>query len=87
LPRYIRSRVDGATLDFASIAQMTQKLAAMSHEQRAAEPCIGGERADLALAGCAMLEAICALWPVGRLVVADRGIREGILLSLVPAPG
>jgi exopolyphosphatase/guanosine-5'-triphosphate,3'-diphosphate pyrophosphatase len=86
LPRYIRARVDGAMLDFASIAQMTQKLAAMSHEQRASEPCIGSERADLALAGCAMLEAICAQWPVSRLVVADRGIREGILLSLVGAP-
>jgi exopolyphosphatase/guanosine-5'-triphosphate,3'-diphosphate pyrophosphatase len=87
LPRYIRSRVDGAMLDFASIARMTQKLVAMNHEERAAQPCIGAERADLALGGCAMLEAICALWPVGRLAVADRGIREGILMSLVGEAG
>ena len=55
------------------------------HDERASNPCIGAERADLVLAGCAILEAICRLWPVGRLRVADRGIREGILLE--PRPG
>jgi exopolyphosphatase/guanosine-5'-triphosphate,3'-diphosphate pyrophosphatase len=47
-----------------------------------AHPCIGAERADLVLAGCAILEAICTLWPVGRVRVADRGLREGILHGL-----
>ena len=55
---------------------------AHSYAERAAHPCIGAERADLVLAGCAILEAICRLWPVGRLRVADRGIREGILARL-----
>ena len=55
----------------------------MDWEERAAIPCIGRERADLVLAGCAILEAICRLWPVGRLRVADRGVREGILLDLM----
>jgi exopolyphosphatase/guanosine-5'-triphosphate,3'-diphosphate pyrophosphatase len=52
---------------------------------RANHPCIGVERADLVLAGCAILEAICRLYPVGRLRVADRGLREGILLGLMQA--
>ncbi|MDE2229770.1 MAG: Ppx/GppA family phosphatase [Alphaproteobacteria bacterium] len=87
LPRYIRARVDGTALDFASIARVTHRLASMAYAERAAHPCIGHERADLVLAGCAILEAICTLWPVGRLAVADRGIREGILMSLVGAGG
>lgn len=85
LPRYVRARVDGTALDFASIARVTGQLASMAYAERAAHPCIGHERADLVLAGCAILEAICSLWPVGQLAVADRGIREGILISLVGA--
>jgi exopolyphosphatase/guanosine-5'-triphosphate,3'-diphosphate pyrophosphatase len=81
LPRYDRAKVDGTRLDFAALATASRRLAALSWEERAAHPCIGEERADLVLAGCAILDAICLLWPVGRLVVADRGIREGILLS------
>ncbi|HEY7645878.1 MAG TPA: Ppx/GppA family phosphatase, partial [Hyphomicrobiales bacterium] len=54
-----------------------------SYEGRAQQPCIGPERADLVLAGCAILEAIMQLWPCKRLRVADRGLREGILTSLM----
>ncbi|HIJ62122.1 MAG TPA: hypothetical protein HPQ04_05460, partial [Rhodospirillaceae bacterium] len=54
---------------------------------RAAHPCIGHERADLVVAGCAILDAICRLWPVGALSVADRGVREGMLLSMMRADG
>jgi exopolyphosphatase / guanosine-5'-triphosphate,3'-diphosphate pyrophosphatase len=85
LPRYIRARVDGTALDFAAIARVTRQLVAMAYADRAAHPCIGQDRADLVLAGCAILEAICSLWPIGRLAVADRGIREGILMNLVGA--
>ena len=81
LPRYDRAKVDGSMLEFAAIDRASRRLAALSWEERAAHPCIGEERADLVLAGCAILEAICRLWPVGRLVVADRGVREGILLG------
>lgn len=87
LPRYIRARVDGTALDFASIARVTHRIVSMAYVDRAAHPCIGQERADLVLAGCAILEAICALWPIGQLAVADRGIREGILMNLVAASG
>jgi exopolyphosphatase / guanosine-5'-triphosphate,3'-diphosphate pyrophosphatase len=85
LPRYNRATVDGSELSFESVRAVTQRLRAMTYGARAAEACIGTERADLVLAGCAILEAICQLWPVGRLRVADRGIREGILLRLLGA--
>ncbi len=85
LPRYDRSRVDGSYLDFATIDRVSSDLAAMAWDERAAIPCIGRERADLVVAGCAILAAICRLWPVGRLRVADRGVREGILFGLLNA--
>ncbi len=83
LPRYNRALVDGTFLNFDCVRLVSHRLLAMGYDERAAHPCVGGERADLVLAGCAILEAICRLWPVGRLRVADRGIREGILLGLL----
>ncbi len=83
LPRYNRNVVDGSTLLFADIRAVSQRLAAADFAERAAHPCIGTERADLVVAGCAILEAICRLWPVQRLRVADRGVREGILFDLL----
>ncbi|MBI5164992.1 MAG: Ppx/GppA family phosphatase [Magnetospirillum sp.] len=85
LGRYERSQVDGADLAFADIAAVTRKLSAMSALERAQHPCIGPDRADLVIAGCAIIEAMCRLWPLGSLRVADRGVREGVLLSLMKA--
>ena len=62
-------------------------IAEMSYEERSALPCIGTERADLVVAGCAILEAILEIWPAKNLGVADRGIREGILRSLMARDG
>jgi exopolyphosphatase/guanosine-5'-triphosphate,3'-diphosphate pyrophosphatase len=86
LPRYDRGQVDGAHLDFDTLDAVIARIAAMSYAERAAHPCIGRERADLVISGCAILEAICRTWPVGRLRVADRGLREGILLNLMAGP-
>ncbi|MGC2856105.1 Ppx/GppA phosphatase family protein [Novispirillum sp. DQ9] len=83
LPRYDRAAVDGLVIDFAAVHSLSRGLAAMSHRQRADSPCIGPQRADLVLAGCAILEAICETWPMGSLRVADRGLREGMLLDLM----
>jgi exopolyphosphatase/guanosine-5'-triphosphate,3'-diphosphate pyrophosphatase len=87
LPRYDRAQVDGAVLDFETVSRVTARIAAMSYEERAAQPSIGRERADLVIAGCAILDAICRTWPVGRLRVADRGLREGILFNLMRRGG
>lgn len=83
LPRYIRDRVDGVFLDVAETLAIGRRLAAQDFDERAAHPCIGRERADLVVAGCAILEAICRQWPVARMRVADRGVREGILFGLI----
>jgi len=87
LPRYDRSAVDGCWLNGHDMGSVTQELLMMSHQQRAASPCIGEQRADLVMAGCAIFEEIRAIWPTDRIRVADRGLREGILASLMKEDG
>lgn len=83
LPRYDRNRVDGCWLQVSEVQAVTYNLLNKTYEQRVAEPCIGQDRADLVLAGCAILEAVLRAWPCERLRVADRGLREGILSTLM----
>jgi exopolyphosphatase / guanosine-5'-triphosphate,3'-diphosphate pyrophosphatase len=83
LSEYHRAKVDGCWLSADNVRQVTRRIAAMDYRQRAAEPCIGTERADLILAGCAIMEAMLRVWPVKSLRVADRGLREGILATLI----
>eukprot|EP00435_Cladocopium_sp_Y103_P076840 s1_g579.t1 len=85
LKRYDRARVDGAWVGLDDVSKVTETLLGMSLAERAAHACVGHERADLVLAGCAILEAIARSWPTDRLRVADRGLREGILFSLMEA--
>jgi exopolyphosphatase / guanosine-5'-triphosphate,3'-diphosphate pyrophosphatase len=87
LPRYDRRRVDGCWLTDDEISRVVAELMAMSFEQRAANPCIGAERADLVLAGCAILDAIRRKFPCKRLRVADRGLREGMLVEMMREDG
>ena len=87
LPAYDRRAVDGLIVPATSMRGISAKLSGMTMAERATLPCIGGERADLVVAGCAILEAILDLWPADRLGVADRGIREGILRSLMAREG
>jgi exopolyphosphatase / guanosine-5'-triphosphate,3'-diphosphate pyrophosphatase len=82
LPRYRRDRVDGLWLTADDVRAVSERLRAMSYEERATEPCIGVERADLVVCGCAILEALLLEWPATRIRVADRGLREGILVGL-----
>ena len=86
LPRYNRSRVDGYWLGFDAVERVSRCLSGQSYEERAAHPCIGYNRADLVVAGCAVLEAVCRIWPAGQLRVADRGVREGILSVMSGQP-
>ena len=85
LERYDRMRVDGIWISPVDVRRVTRSLLDMDYVRRAAHPCVGQERADLVLAGCAIFEAIANAWPADRLRVADRGLREGILLSLMEA--
>lgn len=87
LPRYDRRQVDGIWMRSADVGSVIERLLGMSFEERAANPCIGQERADLVLAGCAILEAIRRAFPSDRLRIADRGLREGILMQLMNEDG
>ena len=85
LVRYDRRRVDGLWMSSAEVDRAIGQLRSMSYRQRAANGCIGPERADLVLAGCAILEAIRRAFPAERVRIADRGLREGILMQLMSA--
>lgn len=83
LPHYDRKAVDGLIVPAQSMRDISTQLTCMTPDERSGVPCIGPDRADLVVAGCAILESILDLWPARRLGVADRGIREGILRSLM----
>ncbi|HEX2525533.1 MAG TPA: Ppx/GppA phosphatase family protein [Geminicoccus sp.] len=83
LRRYDRRRVDGTMLEYGVLDAVGRHLRTLTNAERAAHPCIGKGRADLVVAGCAILDAVCRIWPIERLHVADRGVREGILNGLI----
>jgi Exopolyphosphatase len=87
LPQYDRRMVDGLIVPAESMRAISARLSSMAIEERREVNCIGKERADLVVAGCAILESILDLWPAARLGVADRGIREGILRGLIASHG
>ena len=85
LPRYDRAQVDGFRLTFEDIRCQVDRLLSMDFQERAAEPCIGVGRGDVVVAGCAILETILRACPAKIVRVADRGLREGILLGMMRA--
>ena len=87
LPAYDRRKVDGCIVPATAMRDISERLSSQSVSERAARACIGLERADLVVAGCAILEAILDAWPANELKVADRGIREGILRAMMVRDG
>ena len=87
LPRYDRRRIDGVWMNDADISASIARLLGMSYQERVANSCISIERADLVLAGCAILDAIRNAFPIPRLRVADRGLREGMLVEMMREDG
>ncbi|GAA4034721.1 hypothetical protein GCM10022281_13610 [Sphingomonas rosea] len=87
LPSYDRRAVDGLHVPIGAMRDISTMIAEMDFTERSGLPCIGAERADLVVAGCAILEAILDIWPAEQLGIADRGIREGILRSLMAKDG
>ena len=83
LQRYDRNIVDGLWMDRSECEVAVNRLLGLTAAERAQEPCIGADRADLVLAGAAILQAVQELWPCSRVRVADRGLREGLLMSLM----
>jgi len=85
LERYRRDLIDGLWMTRAECEAAADRLKALGPAGRAAEQCIGPDRADLVLAGAAILEAVQRAWPCERVRVADRGLREGLLLQAIRA--
>lgn len=83
LPRYNRSAVDGISITRQDIDRAIAKIKRLGDEGRKKHPCIGAQKADLTMAGCAIIEGLCSFWPIEEIMVADRGIREGILLDMM----
>ena len=87
LARYDRRRIDGIWMNDADVTATIARLLGMSYQERADNNCISVERADLVLAGCAILDAIRDAFPLPRLRVADRGLREGMLVEMMREDG
>jgi exopolyphosphatase/guanosine-5'-triphosphate,3'-diphosphate pyrophosphatase len=83
LPRYDRAKIDGITLPVSGLRDTAKRLVAMRPSERFNHPCIGPERSDFIISGCAIFEALSGLWQDGEITIADRGVREGIILSLM----
>lgn len=87
LPRYDRRRVDGLWLQDDDVDKMLHQLLTWDIETRSANPCIGPDRSDLVLAGCAIMQSIRKRWPSNKMRVADRGLREGLLNDMMAKDG
>jgi len=75
--------VDGLWLRSAEAVAVARDMGSRTFEERAQEPCIGTDRAHLLVAGCAIIDVLCEIWPSKMIRVADRGLREGILIGLM----
>ncbi len=85
LPRYSRPLVDGAVLSRAAANDALEQLRELGRDGLERHPCVGPERVEFVLPGCAVFAAITRLWPAPEVVVADRGLREGMLLRMMRA--
>jgi len=83
LPYYQRDKVDGLWFRSRDAVKVARNMASRSPDDRAKEPCIGRDRAKLLVAGCAITDVICEMWPSKMIRVADRGLREGMLMGLM----
>ncbi|MFN7710102.1 MAG: Ppx/GppA family phosphatase [Holosporales bacterium] len=83
LRRYDREAIDGAVITTQSLENVIKQVQMMSPEERAFHPCIGGDRTDLVLAGCAILEGLITVWPAEYLKVGDRGVRDGVIAAMI----
>lgn len=83
LPYYQRDKVDGLWMDGADVTGLSRQMAAMTVKERANISCIGHDRASLLIAGCAIMDVLLEMWPAQSVRVADRGLREGMLMGLI----
>ncbi len=83
LSRYDRARVDGVKLSVKDLQKTIRFILAMRPSERFMHPCIGPDRCEYILAGCAIFEAIVRVFPFHFITIADRGVREGVIMGLM----
>ncbi len=87
LRRYDRNKVDGLKMRSIDVDNVIERFLDLGPEGRRREPGIGRDRADLIMSGSAILQTLIRIWPTDYLRVADRGLREGMLFSMMNADG
>ena len=83
LPYYQRDKVDGLWMNGADVTEVSRRMAAMTIKERGNISCVGHDRASLLVAGCAIMDVLLEMWPAEKVRVADRGLREGMLMGLI----
>ena len=80
---YQKSLVDNTLLEIEDLKQTCNFVKRLSSEEKEKHPCIGPQRINLLDNGILILEKILESWPVKRILVSDRGLREGIILDQI----
>ncbi|GAO00475.1 exopolyphosphatase [Komagataeibacter xylinus NBRC 13693] len=81
--RYERAGIDGSTLSVSHALGLIANLRRSGMAGLTRHPLIGADRARYILPGCAIFEAIATTWPMPDVTVADRGLRDGLLLRMI----
>ncbi len=87
LRRYDRRKVDGMHLSSRAIEQVIARFLRLGPQGRRTDAGLGRDRSELIMSGAAILQTLLRIWPTDSMRVADRGLREGILFSLMNARG
>lgn len=87
LRRYDRSKVDGLKMRTHDVNKVIDRFLELGPDGRRNEPGIGRDRAELIMSGSAILQTLLRVWPTNYIRVADRGLREGMLFSMMEADG
>ena len=87
LKRYDRNKVDGLRMRAQDVNAVIERFLELGPQGRRIEPGIGKDRADLIMSGSAILQTLLRIWPTESVRVADRGLREGMLFSMMNADG
>jgi len=82
LPSYDPAAIHGSTMTAAEVGDVTARLLAMTHEQRAALPVMHPGRVDVIGGGALILRELVAAAGVSSVVASEHDILDGIALNL-----
>ncbi|WP_236244361.1 Ppx/GppA phosphatase family protein [Streptomyces sp. CC210A] len=83
LEEYDSSVIHGSRISAGQVAEVTERLRAMTHDERAAIPVIHPGRVDVIIAGALVLREVMERVGAREVVVSEHDILDGIALSLV----